>query len=429
MVTPAPLAASEPAGTRGFWALILTQFQGAFSDNTLKWLVSYLVLGAGLTASQRDLYFVLVVPLVFAVPFLLFSIPGGFLADRFSKRDVAIATKVMELGVMLLAAVALALNRLELAGAALFLACTQGALFGPTKYGLLPELLPYERLSWGNGIIELTTLLAAIFGSLAGGLLATAFRGRQWISGLILLAISVVGWACSLGISRLPARDPQREFPWNWAADFWREWQRISFEKNLKRAVLANTFFWFLGSLLLLNTVLYATDVLRTDEAHSSYLLAAVGLGIGIGSYVAGLASGKTIESGMILPGMTGIAVFATLLSLPTLSFFWCLALLALLGICGGFYVVPVNAWIQRIPRPEEKGRVIAVANLLSFIGVALQPVAQFALLRLGHPSPSRVYLLCGLLSLLAAASLALADPALRLAALRWTHLRRGASL
>src|ERR1700680_4483620 len=74
----------------GFWALIATQFQGAFSDNTLKWRVSFLVLETAASKEQRDLWFVLIVPLLFSVPFLLFSIPGGFLADKFSKRSVAI---------------------------------------------------------------------------------------------------------------------------------------------------------------------------------------------------------------------------------------------------------------------------------------------------------------------------------------------------
>src|SRR5215471_21337415 len=72
----------------GFWSLIVTQFQGAFSDNALKWLVSFLLLGMGLEQGKRDLLFVLVVPLLFSVPFLLFSMTGGYLADRFSKRSV-----------------------------------------------------------------------------------------------------------------------------------------------------------------------------------------------------------------------------------------------------------------------------------------------------------------------------------------------------
>ena len=152
----------------GFWALIAAQFQGAFSDNTLKWLVSFLVLETAASKEERDLWFVLIVPLLFSVPFLLFSIPGGFLADKFSKRSVTIATVVGQLAVMALATWALAQGRLGWAGVALFLMSTLGAIFGPTKYGLLPELLPESKLSWGNGIIEFGTLLAAILAALAG---------------------------------------------------------------------------------------------------------------------------------------------------------------------------------------------------------------------------------------------------------------------
>jgi acyl-[acyl-carrier-protein]-phospholipid O-acyltransferase/long-chain-fatty-acid--[acyl-carrier-protein] ligase len=417
------------AKLRGFWALIAVQFQNAFSDNTLKWLVSFLVLEAALTKELRDLWFVLVVPLLFAVPFLLFSIPGGYFADKYSKRSVAVGTKLLEFGVMGLATFAFARDRLDLAGLALFLACTQGALFGPTKYGLLPELLPEAKLSWGNGIIELTTLLAAIFAALAGGFLATHFRGRQVWSGVAFLGLTMLGLLISLGISRVPAADPERRFDWNVAREFFNEFRRIRRDNVLWVAVLANTFFWFLGSLLLLNIVLYATDVLHVDEAHSSYLLAALSLGIGIGSFVAGYASGDKIEHGMVLPGMAGIVVMAGLLAQSGLSFAAVMALLALLGVAGGFFVVPVNALIQRRPRAEEKGRTIAVANLLSFVGVALQPLAQYAMLRLGHPDPSRVFLVAAGMTVAMGVVLVRMMPDLGPRALDWTRLRPRATL
>ena len=413
----------------GFWALIAVQFQGAFSDNALKWLVSYLVLQSALSKEARDLWFVLIVPLLFAVPFLLFSIPGGFLADKYSKRSVTSKTKIFEFGVMLLATYALATNRLEIACVALFLACTQGAIFGPTKYGLLPELLPLSKLSWGNGIIELGTLLAAITAALAGGFLAQNFRGRQMWSGVLFLALSVVGLLISLGISKVPAADPARRFDWNVPGEFLHEIRRMRGDSTLWTAVVANTFFWFLGSLLLLNIVLYATDILRVDETHSSYLLAALSLGIGIGSFLAGLASGKKIEPGMVLPGLAGILLMAASLSSPGLSYLAVLVLLALLGVAGGFFVVPVNALIQQRPRPEEKGRAIAVANLLSFVGVALQPLAQYAMLRLGHPDPSRVFLIAAAMTLLMGVILARMLPELFPQALNWTRLRPRATL
>jgi acyl-[acyl-carrier-protein]-phospholipid O-acyltransferase / long-chain-fatty-acid--[acyl-carrier-protein] ligase len=424
-----PVDQVPSAQLRGFWALIAVQFQNAFSDNALKWLVSFLVLESAFSKEQRDLWFVLVVPLLFAIPFLLFSIPGGYFADKYSKRSVAVWTKVFEFGVMGLATVAFARDRLDLAGLALFLACTQGAIFGPTKYALLPELLPEGKLSWGNGIIELTTLLAAIFAALAGGFLATHFRGRQIWSGAVFLGLTVLGLLASLGISRVPAADPARRFDWNVAREFFSEFRRIRRDNVLWVAVLANTFFWFLGSSLLLNIVLYATDVLHVDEAHSSYLLAALSLGIGIGSFVAGYASGHKIEHGMVLPGMAGIIVMAGLLSQSGLSFAAVTALLALLGMAGGFFVVPVNALIQRRPNPGEKGRVIAVANLLSFVGVALQPLAQYAMLHLGHPDPSRVFLVAAGMTLLIGVVLARMMPDLGSRALDWTRLRRRATL
>ncbi|HEX3543674.1 MAG TPA: MFS transporter [Candidatus Acidoferrum sp.] len=413
----------------GFWALIATQFQGAFSDNTLKWLVSFLVLETAASKEERDLWFVLIVPLLFSVPFLLFSIPGGFLADKYSKRSVTIATVVGQLVVMSLATWALAEGRLGWTGAALFLMSTLGAIFGPTKYGLLPELLPESKLSWGNGIIEFLTLLAAILAALAGGYLAHLFHGRQVWSGVIFVALAVIGLMVSQGISRVPAADPGRKFDWNVPREFFSEVRHMSLDRPLLTAVVANTFFWFLGSLLLLNIVLYGADVLHLDETRSSYLLAGLSMGIGLGSLAAGFVSGKKIQMGMVLPGLGGILLMAVLLSWPGIGYGTVLLCLIALGFAGGFFVVPINALIQRRPAATEKGRTIAVANMLSFIGVALQPVAQFAMLRLGHPDPSKVFLIAGVMSVAMAVVLLWMSPELWGHALDWTRLHRRATL
>jgi acyl-[acyl-carrier-protein]-phospholipid O-acyltransferase/long-chain-fatty-acid--[acyl-carrier-protein] ligase len=138
----------------GFWSLIATQFQGAFNDNALKFLVIFLIIGNNLSPDEGELK-VLLIGSLFALPFILFSMAGGYFADRFSKRTVTIWTKVFEIAVMIFAIAAFALHNLTMAMVAVFLASTQGALFGPSKYGLLPELLPEKRLSWGNGVIEL----------------------------------------------------------------------------------------------------------------------------------------------------------------------------------------------------------------------------------------------------------------------------------
>src|SRR5438093_8832305 len=190
---------TDPDWRRSFWSLIVTQFQGAFSDNAYKYLVIFLISALGLSKSDRD-QFVFIVGALFAVPFILFSMAGGYLADRYSKRSVTVGTKVAGILIMLIALVGLRLNNLTIALAAVFLLSTQSAFFGPSKYGLLPELLPEKLLSWGNGIIELGTFLAIITGTVAGSTMARAFRGRQAWSGAILLVLSVWGLRCSRGI-------------------------------------------------------------------------------------------------------------------------------------------------------------------------------------------------------------------------------------
>ncbi len=424
-----PGRGNERTSLLGFWMLIFTQFQGAFSDNALRWLVGFLVLGRGLPQARRDFLFVLIVPLLFSLPFIFFSIPGGFLADRFSKRTVTLLTKIIELAIMGLATFALAANRIPLAAACLFLVSSQAAVFGPSKYGILPELVPYSRLSWANGILELGTFLAAITGTLAGGLLAGFFAGRHIFSGIMFLGVSAAGILTASLLPRLPPADPLRRFSWNWPADFFREVSRIRRDAVLWTAVVANTFFWFLASLILLNIVLYAADVLRVNEARSSYLLAGLSLGIGLGSLIAGYAAHEKIEEGMILPAGVGIAGICLILAWPGLSYASVFGLIALLGLVAGFFAVPVNALIQSRPLPGEKGRTIAAANLLSFIGIALQPVAQYAMLRLGHPDPPRVFVVAAILTLSMAALLARLWPGLLASSLDWTRLSRRSNL
>src|SRR5258708_6202354 len=196
---------------RGFWSLIATQFQGAFNENALKFLIIYLVLALEKDKAQRDKLEFLVGAL-FAAPFILFSLSGGYLADRFSKRSVTLWTKVFEIGVMLLAVLSLAGPNFPLALAAIFLVCTQGALFGPSKYGLLPELLPAEKLSWGNGVLELGTFLGIISGSFCPALLPAAFMRPQSYSAALLFPSTALVLLCSLGISRVPAADPAKRF-------------------------------------------------------------------------------------------------------------------------------------------------------------------------------------------------------------------------
>src|ERR1700744_2052307 len=193
----------EPS-RRGFWALIATQFQGAFSDNILRNLLLSMIVGMQMKAVERET-FISVVTFLFSVPFLILSMPGGWLADRFSKRQITIWTKVMEFGSMLLATAGLMTHTLGLSLVALTLVASQAALFGPSKYGLLPELLPEKSLSWGNGVIELGTFLAIIIGTVAGAWMGEHFSGQEAYAGYVLLGLSVAGFLTSMAVDKVSA--------------------------------------------------------------------------------------------------------------------------------------------------------------------------------------------------------------------------------
>ncbi|MGH9580677.1 MAG: MFS transporter, partial [Terriglobales bacterium] len=414
---------SERATTGGFWSLIAVQFQNAFNDNAFKNLLFFLILGMGLAPQRRDLL-VLLLGVIFATPPILFSMAGGFLADRFSKRSVAIATKSLEVVVMLVALAGLGLNSLPLAFAALFLMSTQSALFGPTKYSILPELLPEKRLSWGNGSLEVGTFLAILAGIIAGPLLAEGFGERQVWSGALLAAFSVAGLLVALGLPRLPAADPGKRFRANFLADLWQQAGYIGQDRVLMLAVLGNTYFFFVAALLQLNILLYGHDVLLLDHVRNGYLSAAVAVGIGLGSAAAGYLSGNKIEYGLVPLGSLGMMAFGAMLAVGGLSFREVALLLGLVGFFSGFFIVPINALLQHRPEEERRGGVIAAANLLSWIAVALAAAANYALTALAHLGPAEVFLFSAGLTLAATAYALwlLPDALLRLMLILLTH-------
>jgi acyl-[acyl-carrier-protein]-phospholipid O-acyltransferase / long-chain-fatty-acid--[acyl-carrier-protein] ligase len=408
---------------RGFWSLIATQFQGAFNENALKFLVIYLVLALEKDTATRD-RLELLVGVLFAAPFVLFSLTGGYLADRFSKRSVTIATKLFEVGVMLLAVFALIGPNFPLALAAIFLACTQGALFGPSKYGLLPELLPPDKLSWGNGVLELGTFLAIIAGSMSGGVLAGVFDNHQVYSGAILFAFTVIGLLTSFGISRVPAANPAKPFHLSSLIDVWSPMRLIRGDRVLWLAVVGNTYFFFVAALLQFNIFLYGQDVLHLDSTHGGFLQAAVAIGIGVGSLAAGFLSGGKIEYGLIPLGSIGMTFFGLCLAIRGLSFEAVLVLLALLGFTSGFFIVPISALIQHIPPEENKGVVLGVANWLSFVGVGVASGAYYAMSHWAQLSPGAIFQWASLATLAATAYLLFLLPDSLLRLLLWfaTH-------
>jgi MFS family permease len=417
----------------GFWSLIVTQFQTAFNDNAVKFLAIYIIVAMNFPNNFRD-RLILIVGALFAIPFILFSMTGGYFADRYSKRSVTIGTKLLELLVMAFTILGLYLQNLPMECASVFLISMEAALFGPSKYGLLPELLPENRLSWGNGVIELGTFVASISATMAAGIMAERYRGHEAIAGWLLFAFTCFGLLTSFGISHLPAADPHRIFRWDPVGELIAQLRIIYADAVLFWSVIGNTYLWFLAALLQFTIVVYGHDVLHIDDTRTSYLQAAVGIGIGLGSLAAGYLSRGKIEMGLIPLGALGMTIFGALLYfsqpaallahwLSTVAFhqgsgaaikfgnFIVSAVrlripdLSLLGFFGGFFAVPLNALIQHRPRPEQKGGVIAAANLLSFVGVFLAAGAYYFFSTVFHQTPAGVFLDGAILTLVTTAA------------------------
>lgn len=404
--SPASLAPDVPGAVshdRGFWALIVTQFQGAFSDNVVKNLVVFVALfGTTMTLAEKNSYGESIGAL-FSLPFILFSMTGGFLADRFSKRSVMLGVKIFELFIMTLVFSGLWYWNKYLLLASVFLMGAHSAIFGPSKYGSLPELLPEKRLSWGNGVLELGTFMAIILGTVAAAMMSEAFHGRQWLSGVILVGLAMVGFGSCLGITRIPPANPAKRYNPHFPAEIWRQLRAMRGDRPLWLALAGNTYFNFLGMLLLLNLFFYGSETLHVTETRIGLLNVALALGIGLGSVAAGYLSGGKIEYGLVPLGAFGLSLFSIALACPAVTLPQSYCLLSLLGFAGGFFIVPLAALLQHHPARENKGQVQATANWLSFVGVFLASGAHWLLAQKLALSPRGIFLVGGVLTLLGA--------------------------
>jgi len=385
-----PALPEHPRSERGFWALIATQFQGAYSDNILRNLLLSMIVGMGLPKNERE-SFVSLITFLFSMPFVIFSMTGGWLADRYSKRGVTIWTKGMEIGSMVVATAGLAVHSRTISLVALFLVATQSALFGPSKYGLLPELLPPKRLSWGNGVIELGTFMAIIVGTVTGAAMAEHFSGHEVYAGYALLGLAFVGLLTSFAIDRVPAAAPEKKFRLNFVGDLWQQITLMRRDPTLFLAVIGNTYFWFLGSLLFSTIVVYGPDVLHIGQTKTGYLNAGLAVGIGTGSMIAGLVSGNKIEYGLIPLGSIGMTLTGLVFGGTQHGLIGSAVLLGMLGFWAGFFAVPVNALVQHRPAEKDRGGIIAAANLLSFVGIALSAGVYYVFTAFIHLNPREV--------------------------------------
>jgi acyl-[acyl-carrier-protein]-phospholipid O-acyltransferase/long-chain-fatty-acid--[acyl-carrier-protein] ligase len=393
-----PPVSSATGWQRGFWCLMGTQFQNAFSDNALKQLI-ILVLLASAAASAGDAEqdrLVSLVTAVFSAPFILFAMLGGWLADRNSKQRVMISVKVAEMGIMAFAALALSVENLTLKLCAIFLMGCHSAIFAPSKYGILPEILPHEKLSWGNGILELLTFLGVILGTVAAGIFSDVFKGREWIAGPILMVIAFFGWLLSRRITPVPAADPTCPVRINPVTDLWRQLRIMKQDRDLWRACWGNTGFYFISALVMMNVVVFGKSVLNLTGFQNSMMNVALALGIGFGSVVAGYASRGHIEYRLVPIGALGLALSTVPMGMEGVTADTFRICMATLGFSAGLFIVPIVSVIQHRPSPESKGAVQGTVSSLSFIGIMLAAGVQWVARETFHITSGQVFWVCG---------------------------------
>jgi len=385
-----------------------TQFQNAFSDNALKQLI-ILVLLAGATASAGgagDDRMVSMVTAVFSAPFILFAMLGGWLADRNSKQRMMVYVKTAEMGIMAFAGLALWLTSLPLLLGAVFLMGCHSAIFAPSKYGILPEILPHDKLSWGNGILELLTFLGVILGVVAAGIFSDTFlkEGRTWMAGPILMVIAFVGWLFSRQVTPVPAADPTCPVRINPVTDLWRQLSIMKQDRDLWRACWGNTGFYFISALVMMNMVVFCKSVLNLTDTQNSMMNVWLAVGIGIGSVVAGYASRGRIEYRLVPLGALGLALSTVPMGMEGITADTFRICMATLGFSAGLFIVPVVSVIQHRPSPESKGAVQGSVSSLSFLGIMAAAGVQWIARETFHISSAQVFWVCGASALICGA-------------------------
>ena len=399
---------------RGFLSLIASQFFGAMNDNILKGVLTFMVVNGlwkGELGKDGGAGYIAI---IFTVPFILLSGYGGQVADRFSKRSVLMAVKIAEIPIAMVGMIGFWIGNLWLTLVSLVLLTCQSAFFGPAKYGMIPELVDDTELSRANGTINMMTNIAVIIGTLASGIISDAYfpaKGVEiaayWLPGTAMTLVAIFGLVAALYMKELSPGDRDLQWDWNPFRTYVQSVKEMS-KTKLLLVMLAWGYFYLLAGIALLIVPDY-TNVLKIDNTEASILLGVMGVAIGIGCAIAGLVSGDRIETRLIPVGALGLIFFFTLLgvvtpslpNMPKMIRVACSNVSLFIfgaGFCAGFYIVPLQALLQKMSPDDERGRILATANACSFTFLAIASVIFEILRPQFGDQPQHMFVICALL-------------------------------
>ncbi len=385
--------------TRRLGPLVLAQACGAFNDNLVKNAMVVLAIfqlqigGAGLSALAGAL---------FIAPYALLSATAGKLADRFEKPRLIRLYKAMEVGLMGLAALAFLSGNVIALLAVLTGLGVQAALFGPVKYGVLPELLAEDELIAGNGIVEATTFLCIVAGTVAGGGLILLGEGNAFV-GVLGVALSLLGLYGAMRVPRATAADPSLRIRWNPLAET-KDLLRLAHGRHgIWLCILGLSWFWTVGATLMTEFPVIARDTLHGDGSVMTLLLSVFAIGVGAGSiFCAKLLHGE-VSPRFVPFAALGISVFcwdfahatsvagdlANAAAVVESFRGWHIGLdLFLLAACGGVFSVPLYAIIQDAAKPAERSRMVAANNVMNALFMVMGAAVAALMAWLGCGAP-----------------------------------------
>ena len=382
---------------RRFGPFFWTQFLGAFNDNLFKTaLLVVLTYDALSWTTLPPALLNNLIPGLFILPYVVFSATAGQIADKVEKGRLARFVKLLEIGIMGIAAVGWLTHNLWLLVGAVAGMGVHSTLFGPVKYAYLPQHLKPEELVGGNGVIEMGTFVGILLGEVMGAILAGHGAAGVHLVAFGTLAVAVLGLATSWRIPASPAPAPTLKISANFVAESVRNLAFSKKNRTVFLSMLGNSWFWFYGALVLAQFPLYAKDYLHGDHSVFVLLLTIFSLGIGTGSLLCEKLSGRKVEIGLVPFGAIGLSLFGIDLYFASLGYtntapvdfvgvlaqhgtLRILADILLLGVFGGFFIVPLFALIQTRCDPAHVSRTIAGMNILNALFmVASAGVAVF---------------------------------------------------
>lgn len=396
-----------------FLPFFCTQFLGALNDNVFKTaLITMAVFHTADLTKLNGAALATLLPGIFILPFFLFSATAGQIADKFEKSQLIRVVKIFEVVLMLFAALGFVLHVFWLLVLALFMMGMHSTLFGPVKYAYLPQHLAESELVGGNGMVEMGTFVAILLGQIIGAGLGM-HQGGELLTGLSILGLALLGYFASKHIPNSPAAEPSLKISWNPITETGRNIAFVWKSQAIWLAIIGISWFWFYGATLLAQFPVFAKEVLHGDESVFVLLLAVFSVGVGLGSLLCEKLSKGIVEIGLVPIGAMGMMAFGVDLytaSASGIADWRLLADIALIGLFGGVYIVPLYALIQSRAQKTHQSRVIAANNILNALFMVISAMFAMLIFNLGLNIPE-LFLITALMNTLVIIYLCLRQP------------------